>query len=777
MDPQVSGDPDRRSGKIKRPPCQEAKKRGVSVENRLKPDSEKVKHFLSLLWFGAKSGMISLVEISGGQVHPLCGDVRCVRGLLTEFSKQAATADLYHTIGLLRDHPKRGRGTEADVIAIPGFWFDLDCRGGKHNTKDLPSKEDALAFIQSLSLRPSLVVWSGGGLHIYWLFHAPIYFHTLEEREAVKDLSSRFQKGIILRGQEQGWRLDNTSDLVRLLRLPGTFNHKRGAVAVEILEESDLRYEPTDLDTGNKRPSETKDQRSSTQASGGLESLRLSIAVKKLIREGVPPGERSEATISVITSLLKAGADDDLIIRIFEDHPQGIGAKYHEKRSGREKWIRDEIRRAKVKFSSEPEGLDSEERDWRGWPVLHPEALCGFAGRFVELASRKSEADPAAILITFLSRFGVECGGPFLYIGDSKHSPRINSVVVGSTSKSRKGTSSKPVERLFKLEHISEADPYVPARFSPGPLSSGEGLIYAVRDPVEAWKDNGDGGLMVVIDPGVTDKRLFVLDEEFGSALIATRRDGNTLSTIVRNMWDTGDLEPLTKSNRIKATGAHIAFVSHITLVELNRRLDETEFFSGFANRILWCCARRQKLVAFPEPMPTQELASIQWDLRRILETAKGFGEMSLSADAKELWGKIYPELSKDQSGLVGAVTDRAEAQAVRLAMIYALLDQSGVIEPPHLQSALSVWSYCRESAEFIFSGREINQSSGKILNLLHEKGSMTTTAIYEAFCGHITKKQLEAALMELIAQKKVTLDNDDQTGGRPRSVFSVCSI
>jgi len=740
----------------------------------VKPDHKKVKDFLAMLWGGAEEGLLSLVEIHADRLYPNFWSVKNYGSLIKVFSEQAEQADLYHCIGLLLDRPKKGRGAEADVIAIPGLWFDLDCLEGKHNQQDLPSKAEALAFIHEFPLRPSILIWSGGGLHAYWLFKKPLYFHTPEEREAVKDLSSRFQRSILQRSEARGWKLDNTSDLVRLLRLPGTLNHKCDPVLVEIFEESGLRYLPADLDLSTERPSGSREKASSSQASSGLESLRLSIANKKLIKEGVPAGERSEAVMSVITSLLRAGAGEDLIIRIFENHPEGIGRKFMEKGSGREKWLRDEIRRSREKFSSDPGGADPEERDWVGWPVLPPEAMRGFVRRFVELASRKSEADPAAILVTFLSRFGVECGSsPFLYIGDSKHHARVNSVVVGSTAKSRKGTSGRPVERLFKLEHISAADQYVLARVSPGPLSSGEGLIYAVRDPVEAWKDNGDGGSMVVVDPGCVDKRLWVFDEEFAACLIATRRDGNTLSTIVRNMWDTGDLEPLTKSNRIRSTGAHIAFVSHITLAELNRRLDETEFFSGFANRILWCCARRQKLVAFPEPMPSKELAGLQWDLRRILEAARGCGEMSLSADARDLWESIYPELSKDRGGLVGAVTDRGEAQVVRLAMIYALLDQAGVIETPHLQSALAVWSYCRGSAEFIFSGREMNPYAGRIMVLLQEK-AMSTTDLYDAFSRNISKRQMDEAIMELLSQKKISVEKVQGPKGQPRSIFRV---
>ena len=220
--------------------------------------------------------------------------------------------------------------------------------------------------------------------------------------------------------------------------------------------------------------------------------------------------------------------------------------------------VQSEILRARSKFhpekpqnsfslsdkSEESEISELESRVWSRWPVLESGALSGFAGRFVEVACRKSEADPSAVLITFLSRFAVECGaGPFMFVGDARHCARIFGVIVGASAKSRKGTSSKPVERLFKMEHI-EADLYVLARISPGPLSTGEGLIYAVRDPVSVWKLNKDTGRgdEVIIDPGVDDKRLHVLDEEFSSALISSRRDGNTLSTIpgafgIQEIW------------------------------------------------------------------------------------------------------------------------------------------------------------------------------------------------------------------------------------------------
>ena len=77
-------------------------------------------------------------------------------------------------------------------------------------------------------------------------------------------------------------------------------------------------------------------------------------------------------------------------------------------------------------------------------------------------------------------------------------------------------------------------------------------------------------GERITIDPGVEDKRLFILDPEFAGALACTKREGNTLSTIVRTLFDGGTIEPLTKTSKLVATDPHVAITTHITLQELH---------------------------------------------------------------------------------------------------------------------------------------------------------------------------------------------------------------
>ncbi|OQX04828.1 MAG: hypothetical protein BWK76_28215 [Desulfobulbaceae bacterium A2] len=397
------------------------------------------------------------------------------------------------------------------------------------------------------------------------------------------------------------------------------------------------------------------------------------------------------------------------------------------------------------------------------WPVLPPEALRGLPGDFVHLACENSEADPAAVLLTFLPRAGVECGrGPVLHVGDTPHRLRLDVVIVGASSKARKGTSGRPVKKLFDFEGA--------ARSSPGPFSSGEGIIYGVRDKVEGADKKGE---TVILDAGVDDKRLFVLDEEFAGVLANTKREGNTLTTVLRCCWDGGNLDPLTKTTKTRATGAHVGWVSHITLHELHAKLPEAEGLNGFGNRILWCCAKRSGLQPFPQPMDAERLAGLQERLQHVLKFASTVGEVRLSPESRDLWAGLYAELSADRPGFVGIITNRAEAQVLRLALLYAVLDCKNLIEPAHLQAALAVWRYCEQSAQLIFHGRAADQTQQKILDAL-VAGPMTGTELYrDVFKNHTSRERLQQALSELAAAGKIC--SDQQRGkGRPVTCYSL---
>lgn len=145
--------------------------------------------------------------------------------------------DVYFGVGLRKE--KQGpmqRGSVHDITAIPGIWMDIDVRGDAHKEKALPPNIDsALQVIDDFPAEASILVKSGYGLHAYWLFDQPWIIEDDKEREAAVKYLQEFQGTFINYASQYGWRLDNTSDLARVLRVPGTVNYKGEPKDVQII--------------------------------------------------------------------------------------------------------------------------------------------------------------------------------------------------------------------------------------------------------------------------------------------------------------------------------------------------------------------------------------------------------------------------------------------------------------------------------------------------------------------------------------------------------------
>jgi hypothetical protein len=380
-----------------------------------------------------------------------------------------------------------------------------------------------------------------------------------------------------------------------------------------------------------------------------------------------------------------------------------------------------------------------------------------------------SEADPVALLTHILVSVGNAIGrGPHFRVGGAEHYTNLFCVNVGATA-SRKGTAKE--DTFFVIRHV-DLD-WFKSRIQSG-LSSGEGFIWAVRDPIEEQQPVKENGRVVeyqtvVTDPGVQDKRLLVIEPEFGSTLRVLGREGNTLSAQIRQAWDSGDLRILTKNKAAQATTAHISLLAHITREELMKHLNQTEQANGYANRHLWVCVRRSKLLPDGGNLHALDLSGITERLCDAVQSARMVGEVRRSEAARAIWHAVYPGLAGDRTGLFGAVTGRAEAQVMRLALVYALLDKSTVIEPEHLKAALAVWSYCEQSARFIFGGALGDTTSDEILEALKRNpDGMTRTDLSNHFGRNKSASELGRALNRLAELGRVIVERMPSGGGRP---------
>jgi hypothetical protein len=428
-------------------------------------------------------------------------------------------------------------------------------------------------------------------------------------------------------------------------------------------------------------------------------------------------------------------------------------------------------------------GCDDWSTTHANWPdELTPEAFHGIAGELVRMIEPHSEADPAALLLQFLASFGNVIGRQSHFMAEAdRHFMNLFVVIVGQTAKGRKGTSLGQILRI-----LASVDPVWSETRVMGGLASGEGLIWAERDEVRERVPVREEGRVVryeeqISDDREKDKRLLLVEPEFSRVLSVAERESNTLSAIIRQAWDTGNLRILTKKQAAQSTEAHISIIGHITKDELRRLLTNTAAANGFANRFLWVCARRSKLLAEGGALHTVDLALICRRLHIAAEFAQRVKGMRRDDQARDIWREVYPDLSEGKPGLLGAVTSRAEAQTMRLSCLYALLDNSEEVRSEHLLAGLAVWQYCENSARFIFGDALGDTTADEILRELrnHSQG-MTRNDIGEHFNHNKSAAEIGRALGVLQEYGLARMLRGRETEGQNRPTerwFAIASV
>jgi hypothetical protein len=424
--------------------------------------------------------------------------------------------------------------------------------------------------------------------------------------------------------------------------------------------------------------------------------------------------------------------------------------------------------------SPAPNNGSPSERNWPD-PPAKP-AFHGLAGEAVHAILPHTESSAVALLIQTLIFFGNVIGRTAYFEAEaSRHFGNLFAVLVGVTAVARKGSSWAQVLRVFRLVDAEWADRQIQSG-----LSSGEGLIWAVRDPITKHEPIREKGLVVAyqdveIDAGIPDKRTLVFEGEFGLPLTNMVRDGNTLSVLIRHAWDTGNLCTMTKNSPARATDAHVSIVGHITRGELLRKLNSTEMANGFANRILWACTTRSKELPEGGNLMDADIAPLAARIKEAVAFAQGVGEMRRDDAIRNSWAKTYHELTTGTPGLLGAITSRAVPQTMRLACLYALLDHSAVVRAEHLLAAVALVEYCQASARFIFGDALGDPTADGILRgLRNAPDGLDRTSISSLFSRHASAAEISRALSVLQEHGLAEVSRASQDGaGRPCEVWS----
>lgn len=200
----------------------------------------------------------------------------------------------------------------------------------------------------------------------------------------------------------------------------------------------------------------------------------------------------------------------------------------------------------------------------------------------------------------------------------------------------------------------------------------------------------------------------------------------------------------------------------------MRRYLTDTEIANGFANRFIFLFVTRSKLLPEGGSLHTQELENLRSELTESVRFARECDELRRDEEARQVWSGIYGHLSEAKPGLAGSLLARAEAQVMRLACLYALLDRSHQIRTEHLLAALALWDYAEESVFHIFGRMLGDETADSLLRaLINQPRGLTRTQIRDLFGRNRRSGDIGRAL-GILAQQGLAYCVSEETDGRP---------
>lgn len=366
-------------------------------------------------------------------------------------------------------------------------------------------------------------------------------------------------------------------------------------------------------------------------------------------------------------------------------------------------------------------------------PQLHPVAYHGVLADMVDAACANSEAVPPSVAIHILARFAAAIGRTaYIQIGDQQRHLRMNALIIGPSSKGRKGTSADMPKKLFEMsldlmkfvharQHSLQTLKLIEPVRELTALATGEGLIFQVRDPAPIASDK-DGDDDFRGDPGVHDKRLLCNISEFAGVLQQTKREGATISTVLRDAFDGCVLTVPTKTSFNQATDTHIVVVGSMPDTEAVKCLTSADITNGLANRFPMFFSVRDKIVPNPKPTDPDAMQDFARHVASALWEAVHVGQVVLTSDAEHHWRELYEKMeSKAHPAEVASLLGRQTLYTLIFAALLALLNRKRVIDVVHLIAAEAWMDFWEMTTLFVFSNSERKERALKMAALKDE--------------------------------------------------------
>lgn len=204
--------------------------------------------FLNEIYKGCSDGYLTLTMLP--ERKTLWFKVSEIEKTSLFAGKYGSKTNTFFGVELRKKALKNGfRGSEKDILCVTTLYADIDIKGNAHAQTSLPSNVDeAIDFLHGLKIKPSIIVNSGNGIHGYWLLDKPFIIETEDDRKHILSIFKCFGRYVNSEAKKRNWKIDSVYDLARILRVPGTINHKLSTGAkCEVIESDGKRHNIIDF--------------------------------------------------------------------------------------------------------------------------------------------------------------------------------------------------------------------------------------------------------------------------------------------------------------------------------------------------------------------------------------------------------------------------------------------------------------------------------------------------------------------------------------------------
>lgn len=266
----------------------------------------------------------SKIEIRGIKIGEGVLDQKWFGGFdeLCDYIENGTTQPLDYFFGV--STRKDGQGNKENVIQIPALWMDIDF-------KDTGLKE-FVPQIMAYPIRPTAIIKSGGGLHVYWRLSEPLGKEDIPKvEEYLKRIAIHFKADL------------QAAECARILRVPYTRNCKYNPPRVtEILVLNEQRE--CDLhDFDNYLPEAPK------EIINKLPEWETPGFITKASRERYSKGTRNKALIDVLLYYANTVEPNDVFYHVWDFVQKYFDADLNDKGKYEEAYIKERVKWALTK--------------------------------------------------------------------------------------------------------------------------------------------------------------------------------------------------------------------------------------------------------------------------------------------------------------------------------------------------------------------------------------------------------------------------------------------